>query len=99
MRTRFAYAALAALLFVGAGCAAKQEASLETQLPSPDAAMEANVNAAVKLDAAGTVDATVDAIIDGVEVEQKVQAEADADASVNDSAELNAVSEGSYELK
>lgn len=99
MRTRFAYVALSALLFVGAGCAAKQEASLEGQLPSPDAAMEANVNTAVELNAAGTVDATVDAIVDGVNAEQKMQAEADADATVNDSAELNAYSEGSYELK
>lgn len=99
MRTRFAYVALSALLFVGAGCAAKQEASLEAQLPSPDAAMEANVNGAVELDAAGTVDATVDTIIDGVNAEQKMQAEADADATVNDSVELNAYSEGSYELK
>lgn len=61
--------------------------------------MEAKVNAEVELDASGTIDATVDSIVEGVNTEQKMQAEADADATVNDSAELNAISEGSYELK
>ena len=99
MRTRLAYVALTALLFVGAGCAAKQEASLEAQVPGPDAAMEAKSGAAVELNAAATVDATVDAIVDGVDAEMKAEAEANADATVNDAAELNAFSEGSYELK
>lgn len=99
MRKRFAYVALSALLFVGAGCAAKQEASLEAQVPGPNAAMEAKTGAAVELNAAGTVDATVNAIIDGVDAEMKAETEANADATVNDTAELNAFSEGSYELK
>lgn len=98
MKRKLTYAAaVAALLLVGAGCNARQQAAggLETGGPSVEAQgkMEAKTE--------GTVDGTVDAILKDSEDEKATQKDRETDASdVNaDDPELNAYSDTSYELK
>ncbi len=105
MKRQLTYAAaIAALLLVGAGCAARQQAAggLETRTPAVNQGKtegRADVNAQVK--AEGTADGTVDAILKDSEDEKAAQKEQESDTSnVNtDDAELNAYSDSSYDVK
>lgn len=102
MKRKLTYAAaVAALLLVGAGCNARQQAAggLETGGPSVEAQGKMEAKAGVK--AEGTVDGTVDAILKDSEDEKATQKDRETDASdVNaDDPELNAYSDTSYELK
>lgn len=94
MRTRFAYVALAALLLVGAGCAAQQKGSVDIE-----SGMEGDAGIDANLDAGASVDAAINAMFADIDDEQATEAELDADARMKEDAELNAYSEGSYELK
>lgn len=87
-------AAVAALLFVGAGCAARQNTGAEVQLPPrQEGRMEAKTE--------GSVDATVDDILKDSDDEQELLHGADSDAAEleADKAELNAFSDTEYEVK
>ena len=98
MKNKLSYAAaVAALLLAGAGCTAKQQTELDMRVPPPDAVVEKKTE--VKPE--GDIDATVDGLIKDVGAEDQVQKEQEADASEleSDKAELNAYSEGSYEVK
>lgn len=90
-----------ALIFVGAGCGARQQTSTDLDLKMPPKA-GTELEADVKMEAnEGSVDAAVEATVEGMMEEQEAQQEAEADASQleADKAEINAYGEGSYELK
>ncbi|MEY4744742.1 MAG: hypothetical protein RL272_687 [Candidatus Parcubacteria bacterium] len=86
-------AAVAGLLLAGAGCPARQQAA--TGLAPAGAPADRGVKAET------TIDGAVDAILKGSEAEKEAVKERQGDvADVNaDDADLNAVSEGSYEIK
>jgi len=87
-------AAVAALLFVGAGCGASQDTTAGLQTPpKQQGRMEAKTE--------GSVDATVDGILKDSDDEQELLHGADSDAAELDAdkAELNAYSDSSYEVK
>ena len=98
MKNKLSYAAaVTALLLAGAGCAAKPQAELETKTPVPETATERKA----EMKPEGGVDATIDGLLKDVEAEAQMQKEQESDASEleSDKAELNAYSEGSYEVK
>lgn len=99
MRThKLLMAAAVALLFVGAGCLAKEQAEVEVGAPEVEGAMEAKIEAEAEV---GPVDAAVEATLEGMMEEQDAEKEAEQDASQveADEAEINAYGEGSYEVK
>lgn len=94
-------AAIAALLLVGAGCAARQQAGEGLEARPPEAVNQGKPEGKADVKAEGTVDGTVDAILKDSEDEKAAQKEQESDASnVNaDDAELNAYSDSSYDVK
>ena len=92
MRKNFVLAAaVGTLLLVGAGCS-KPAAMSDTK--KDDAAM-------VKVDGSATTDATVDQLLMDADKEKMQQAEVEksADDAVSDTAEINTITQGNYELK
>lgn len=83
-------AALGAILLVGAGCA---------RPPATDSTGEDSFE--MRVDTSAEVDATVDAMLEDADEEKTQEAEVEKDAEdvTSDSAELNAVMQGDYELK
>lgn len=102
MKRQLTYAAaIAALLLVGAGCAARQQAAEGLNVQPPVGGVRGTAEVKTQAKVEGTVNGTVDAILKDSEDEKTVQQEHEGDASnVNaDDAELNAYSDTSYELK
>ncbi len=100
MKRHVTYAvALAALLLVGAGCAARKQPGVGAGVPPTGVRGAMEAKSEVK--AEGTVEGTVDAILKDSEDEKAAQKEAEGDASdINaDSAELNAYSDSDYDVK
>lgn len=94
MRNKLRFALATSLLFVGAGCAANVQ---------QDDATDVNANAAMKgdLGAPVDIDAEVDTILKASDEEKTAEREMESDASEvgSDGAEIDAMIEGTYEIK
>jgi hypothetical protein len=98
------YAATAALLLVGAGCAGSvtQETSVGAPSAAPsgsEAMMRADDDAEAKVE--GSVDASVDELLMEADADMKAQAdlEKNADEVGADGASIKAYSDSSYEIQ